>query len=361
MPTPGVVTETPNPTWWGRKPKLDKIVFRVVAQALASARPSPTRRSTSSTRRPTPTSSPRPTKRSDAVIEKIRSSDLDPPDLNGHQAAAQRRQRPSGRSRTPLTSRRMAAVIQKPLGVTPSRPRQCRLRSRARRATRTSPSTADSASASPRTPPPELKLAGYTKGTDVRLREGRQAAVTPTITVPSDTPTNAQRAQLIQGFLKKAGITVKLDTVPSAKCTSTATTSSALVATEIDLVRAGRPRRSRSPPPRRCSTRPTAGRPHRHRGRRRVAPPRHRPRRLTRAVKQAALAERCRRGDLHSSRSSRSPRPRPSGSCGDGLWLMSEPRSSRATPTTPRSVSRVSTHHRAAASHPRVRGGRNTK
>ena len=28
----GVVTETPNPKWWGRKPKLDKIVMRVVNQ-----------------------------------------------------------------------------------------------------------------------------------------------------------------------------------------------------------------------------------------------------------------------------------------------------------------------------------------
>ena len=37
------------------------------------------------------------------------------------------------------------------------------------------------------------------------------------ITVPSDTAPNAQRAQLIQGFLKKVGVTVRLETVPVAK------------------------------------------------------------------------------------------------------------------------------------------------
>lgn len=29
----GVVTEVPNPKWWGRKPRLDKIIFRVINQS----------------------------------------------------------------------------------------------------------------------------------------------------------------------------------------------------------------------------------------------------------------------------------------------------------------------------------------
>ncbi|MBC7594988.1 MAG: ABC transporter family substrate-binding protein, partial [Kineosporiaceae bacterium] len=61
-----------------------------------------------------------------------------------------------------------------------------------------------------------LKEAGYTKSSDgVFAKDGKPLALS--ITVPADTPTNAQRAQLIQGYLKKAGITITLDTVPSTK------------------------------------------------------------------------------------------------------------------------------------------------
>jgi peptide/nickel transport system substrate-binding protein len=62
----------------------------------------------------------------------------------------------------------------------------------------------------------EFKAAGYTKGSDgMFAKDGKPLSFS--ITVPSDTATNAQRAQLIQGFLKKVGVTVRLDTVPSAK------------------------------------------------------------------------------------------------------------------------------------------------
>jgi peptide/nickel transport system substrate-binding protein len=107
----------------------------------------------------------------------------------------------------------MAAVIQKPLGVKPSVqgsvvyvPGQNGYKDVATKEIGYSP--AKSAA--------ELKLAGYTKGSGGTYeKDGKPLAFT--ITVPSDTPTNAQRAQLIQGFLKKVGITVKLDTVPTAK------------------------------------------------------------------------------------------------------------------------------------------------
>jgi len=107
----------------------------------------------------------------------------------------------------------MAAVIQKPLGVKPTTqgsviyvPGQKGYKDTA--SSEIGYSLAKSAD--------ELKLAGYSKGSDGMYAKGGKP-LSLTITVPSDTPTNAQRAQLIQGFLKKAGIDMKLDTVPTAK------------------------------------------------------------------------------------------------------------------------------------------------
>lgn len=58
--------------------------------------------------------------------------------------------------------------------------------------------------------------AGY-KLNDKGLREKDGKALTLTITVPAETPTNKQRAVQVQADLKDVGVTVELDEVPSAK------------------------------------------------------------------------------------------------------------------------------------------------
>jgi peptide/nickel transport system substrate-binding protein len=207
----GVVTETPNPKWWGRKPKLDKIVMRVVNQdSLGQAFANKEINLLDTQANPDVLAQAQ--KRSDAVIEKaggltwthLTFNATKPPlnDVHVRRAIAHA-----------IDRKTMVAVIQKELGVTPTVqgsvvyvPGQAGYKDVAD--TEIGYSLKDSAS--------ELKKAGYTKGSDgVYEKDGQP--LTLSIMVPSDTPTNAQRAQLIQGFLKKAGITVKIDTVPSAK------------------------------------------------------------------------------------------------------------------------------------------------
>jgi len=207
----GVVTETPNPRWWGRKPKLDKIIFRVVNQdSLGQAFANKEINVLDTQANPDVLAQAK--KRPDAVIQKSGGLTWSHLTLNG--------------SRAPLNDvhirraiahaidrKTMTAVIQKQLDVQPSVqgsvvyvPGQAGYQDIADKEL---PYSLDDSAK-------ELKAAGFTNGADgVYEKNGKPLALT--ITVPSDTPTNAQRAQLIQGFLKKAGITLKLDTVPTAK------------------------------------------------------------------------------------------------------------------------------------------------
>ena len=207
----GVVTETPNPKWWGRKPKLDKIVMRVVNQdSLGQAFANKEINLLDTQANPDVLAQAE--KRSDAVIEKaggltwthltFNATQAPLDDVHVRRAVAHA-----------IDRKTMVAVIQKELGVTPTVqgsvvyvPGQAGYEDVADK--EIGYSLKDSAK--------ELKAGGYTKGSDgVYEKDGKP--LTLSIMVPSDTPTNAQRAQLIQGFLKKAGITVKLDTVPTAK------------------------------------------------------------------------------------------------------------------------------------------------
>lgn len=207
----GVVTETPNPRWWGPKPKLDKVIMRVVNQdSLGQAFANKEINVLDTQANPDVLA--QAMKRSDAQIEKSGGLTWTHLTMNGSKAPLNdvhvRRAIAMA-----IDRKTMATVIQKQLGVTPSVqgsviyvPGQAGYQD-----------NADSVlpydlkkSAS------ELQAAGYTKGSDgMYAKAGKPLSLS--ITVPSDTPTNAQRAQLIQGFLKKAGIAVKLDTVPTAK------------------------------------------------------------------------------------------------------------------------------------------------
>jgi peptide/nickel transport system substrate-binding protein len=207
----GVVTETPNPRWWGRKPKLDKIIFRVVNQdSLGQAFANKEINVLDTQANPDVLAQAQ--KRTDATIQKsgglewthVTINGVKPPLNNVHVRKA---------IAYAIDRETLVAVVQKQLGVKPSVqgsviyvPGQAGYKDVS--AQEIPYSLSKSAA--------ELKEAGYAKGSDgMYAKDGKKLALT--ITVPSDTPTNAQRAQLVQGFLQKAGIGVKLDTVPSAK------------------------------------------------------------------------------------------------------------------------------------------------
>jgi peptide/nickel transport system substrate-binding protein len=207
----GVVTEIPNPRWWGRKPKLDKLIFRVVSQdSLGQAFANKEIDVLDTAANPDVLA--QAMKRPDAEIQKsggltwshltMNASKGPLADVHVRRAIA-----------AAIDRKTMVGVIQKQLDVTPQVqgsvifvPGQAGYTDWA---TKEIPYDLKKSAS-------ELKEAGYTKGSDgMYEKDGKPLSLT--ITVPSDTPTNAQRAQLIQGFLKKAGINVTLDTVPTAK------------------------------------------------------------------------------------------------------------------------------------------------
>ena len=207
----GVITETPNPRWWGRKPKLDKIVFRVVNQnSLGQAFANKEINLLDTQANPDVLAQAQ--KRSDAVIQKsggltwthltFNASKGPLADVHVRRAIA-----------NAIDRKTFVTVTQKQLGVKPAVqgsvvyvPGQAGYKDI---------STSEIAY-SPKTVASEMKAAGYTKGSGGVYAKGG-TPLSLKILVPSDTPTNAQRAQLIQGFLKKVGITVTLDTVPTDK------------------------------------------------------------------------------------------------------------------------------------------------
>jgi peptide/nickel transport system substrate-binding protein len=207
----GVVTETPNPRWWGQKPKLDKLIFRVVNQdSLGQAFANKEINVLDTQANPDVLAQAK--QRADADIQKSGGLTWTHLTFNGTRAPLNdvhvRRAIAMA-----IDRKTMASVIQKQLDVKPSVqgsvvyvPGQAGYKDVADQ--EVPYDLKKSAS--------ELKAAGYTKGSDgMYAKDGKPLSLT--ITVPSDTPTNAQRAQLIQGFLKKAGIALKLDTVPTAK------------------------------------------------------------------------------------------------------------------------------------------------
>ncbi len=207
----GVVTEIPNPKWWGRKPKLDKLIFRVVNQdSLGQAFANKEINVLDTQANPDVLAQAK--QRTDAEIQKSGGLTWSHLTLNASKAPLDdvHVRRAIGHA---IDRKTMTAVIQKQLDVKPS----------VQGSVIYVPGQAGYKDVADEEIPYDLKKsaseleeAGYKKGSDgMYAKDGKPLSLS--ITVPSDTPTNAQRAQLVQGFLKKAGIAVKLDTVPTAK------------------------------------------------------------------------------------------------------------------------------------------------
>lgn len=206
-----VITQTPNPLWWGDKPKLDKVIFRVVdpaARAQAFANKELDAVSIGQDKASYDTAK----KRADVEIQRSNGLTWTHLTFNGTRGPlkdvkvrqaighAINREAMSAAANTPVGA---PAITQ---GSMIYMPGQKGYEDQATPAIGFDIAKSEAL----------LKEAGYTKDAN-----GRQAKdgepLTLSITVPADTPTNAQRAQLIQGYLKKVGVTIKLETVPSAK------------------------------------------------------------------------------------------------------------------------------------------------
>lgn len=207
-PVAGTITETRNRRWWGDKPKLDRIVFRAID----------------------------PRRQAQAFVgKKIDAVEIGQ-DKAAYDIAAQRKgvdiQRSGGLDWTHLTfnaargplkdvkvrraiahalnRKALSGDVNKPVGA-PAVTQDSMIYLPGQKGYQDNASAAigfdlEKSEAL-------LKQAGYTKGSNgLHAKGGKPLALS--ITVPSGVPSNAQRAQLIQGQLKKVGITVKLDTVP---------------------------------------------------------------------------------------------------------------------------------------------------
>jgi len=206
-----VITETPNPRWWGPKPKLSKIIFRVIdqsAQAQAFANKEIDAVNIGQDKASYDTAKKR------AGIQIQRSGGLIWTHLTFNATRGPLKDVKVRKAIAHAINREgMSAAANKPVGapvVTQGSmiymPGQKGYEDVATGGIGFDLKESEAL----------LKEAGYTKGSGgIQTKDGKP--LTLSITVPSGTPTNMQRAQLIQGYLKKVGITVKLDTVPTAK------------------------------------------------------------------------------------------------------------------------------------------------
>jgi len=205
------ITEIRNPRWWGTKPKLSKIVFRAIDPSRQAQQ---------------------------FADKKLDALEVDQ-DKGSYDIAKQRDgarfQRANGLSWTHLTfnstrgplkdvkvrraiahaldRRQMSATLNKPVGAPAVElgsmiyvPGQKGYRDNAAKAIGFDTGKSESL----------LEDAGYKKADNgLYAKDGKPLELS--ITIPSDTPSNSQRARAIQRYLKGVGITVKLDTVPTEK------------------------------------------------------------------------------------------------------------------------------------------------
>lgn len=206
-----VITETPNPKWWGDKPKLDKIIFRVVdqaAQAQAFANKEIDAVSIGQDKAAYDTAK----KRADVAIQRSNGLTWTHLTFNGTRGPLKDVKVRQAIARA-INREGMSAAANKPVGA-PAITQGSMIYMPGQKGYKdeATPTIGFDLKKSEAL----FKEAGYTKDSKGLQSKGGKP-LTLNIVVPGDTPTNAQRAQLIQGYLKKVGVTVKLDTVPSAK------------------------------------------------------------------------------------------------------------------------------------------------
>ena len=202
-----VVTLTPNPVWWGEKPKLDTILFKVVSQAqqgssFANKEIDALYISANADLYATAKS------RDDAEIQatngltwthvtmNAKSGPLS--DVNVRKAVA-----------SVVNREQIAAAANTPVGV-PAVTQGDYIFMNGQKGYQDKALPRDTAAAEG-----FLKDAGYTKEGDSWTKDGE--ALKLTITVPADTTTNIQRSEQVQADLGEFGIPVELTTVPAAQ------------------------------------------------------------------------------------------------------------------------------------------------
>ena len=202
-----VVTLTPNPVWWGEKPKLDTILFKVVSQAqqgssFANKEIDALYISANADLYATAQS------REDAEIQatngltwthvtmNAKSGPLS--DVNVRKAVA-----------SVVNREQIAAAANTPVGV-PAVTQGDYIFMNGQKGYQDKALPRDTAAAEG-----FLKDAGYTKEGDSWTKDGE--ALKLTITVPADTTTNIQRSEQVQADLGDFGIPVELTTVPAAQ------------------------------------------------------------------------------------------------------------------------------------------------
>ncbi|WP_447947008.1 ABC transporter family substrate-binding protein [Microbacterium lacticum] len=202
-----VVTLTPNPVWWGEKPKLDTILFKVVSQAqqgssFANKEIDALYISANADLYATAKS------RDDAEIQatngltwthvtmNAKSGPLS--DVNVRKAVA-----------SVVNREQIAAAANTPVGV-PAVTQGDYIFMNGQKGYQDKALPRDTAAAEG-----FLKDAGYTKEGDSWTKDGE--ALKLTITVPADTTTNIQRSEQVQADLGDFGIPVELTTVPAAQ------------------------------------------------------------------------------------------------------------------------------------------------
>lgn len=202
-----VVTLTPNPVWWGEKPKLDTILFKAVSQAqqgssFANKEIDALYISANADLYATAKS------REDAELQasggltwthvtmNAKSGPL--ADVNVRKAVA-----------SVVNREQIAAAANTPVGV-PAVTKGDYIFMPGQKGYQDKALPRDTAAAEG-----FLKDAGYTKEGDSWTKDGE--ALKLTITVPADTTTNIQRSEQVQADLGDFGIPVELTTVPAAQ------------------------------------------------------------------------------------------------------------------------------------------------